>query len=316
MTEHEVLVVGGGAAGLSAALVLVRARRDVLVVDEGQPRNSAAAHMQGFLSRDGMPPEAFLAAGRAEVASYGGDVVTGRVNRLLRTPDGFEAELADGSRRTARSVVVATGMRDQLPDIPGVAERWGRDLLHCPYCHGYEVRDLPLAVLGGTPEAVQHAQLIRQWSPDVVLFPHDDVLTAELREQLVSRAIGVVEGRVARLAVEEDRLAGVEMDDGRVVPRAAAFVRPRFVPHTGLLDGLGCDLDQNGWVVTDAVGRTSVPGLFVVGNAADPRAQVITAAGAGSAAAIALNAALVEEEIRDAVRNFHLGQPLAPPPSR
>jgi thioredoxin reductase len=207
----------------------------------------------------------------------------------------------------ARYVIVATGMRDVLPDIPGVAERWGRDLLHCPYCHGYEVRDLPLAVLGGTPEAVQHAQLIRQWSDDVLLFSHTDRLTEESRDQLLSRAIGIVDGHVARLVVADDRLSGLELEDGRIISRAAAFVRPTFVPTTDLLTGLGCDVDVNGWVISDSEGRTSVPGVRVVGNVADARAQVITAAGAGSAVAIAVNAALVDDDVRDAVRDFRRG---------
>ncbi|MDX6224942.1 MAG: hypothetical protein QOE64_1318 [Frankiales bacterium] len=307
MEEFEVLVVGGGAAGLSAALVLARARRGTVVVDAGEPRNAPAKHMQGFLSRDGMPPPEFLAVGRAEVESYGGVIRRGRVTGLRRTERSFEADLNDGGRLVARYVIVATGMRDVLPDIPGVAERWGRDLLHCPYCHGYEVRDLPLAVLGGTPEAVQHAQLIRQWSDDVLLFSHTDRLTEESRDQLLSRAIGIVDGHVARLVVADDRLSGLELEDGRIISRAAAFVRPTFVPTTDLLTGLGCDVDVNGWVISDSEGRTSVPGVRVVGNVADARAQVITAAGAGSAVAIAVNAALVDDDVRDAVRDFRRG---------
>jgi thioredoxin reductase len=307
MSDCEVLVVGGGAAGLSAALVLARARRKVIVVDSGEPRNAPAAHMHGFLSRDGMPPVDFLSAGRAEVEGYGGQLVRGRVAGILPTPDGFEVHVADGPPLTARRVLVATGLRDVLPDIPGVADRWGRDLLHCPYCHGYEVRDQPLAVLGGTAEAVQHALLIRQWSSDVVIFPHTDGLSADAREQLASRAVGMVDGHVSRLVVDDDRLTGIELDDGRVVPRAAAFVRPRFVPNTDLLTDLGCAVDSDGWVIADALGRTSLPGVRVVGNAADPRAQVITAAGAGSSVAIALNAELVEEDVHDAVRTVRLG---------
>ncbi|MDQ1494578.1 MAG: hypothetical protein QOG69_1061 [Actinomycetota bacterium] len=316
MESYDVAVVGGGAAGLSAALVLSRARRTVVVVDAGEPRNAPAAHMQGYLSRDGMPPVDFLSAGRAEVEGYGGHVLRGRVTSIRPTPAGFDVSLAEGPPLTARRVLVATGLRDELPDIPGVAERWGRDLLHCPYCHGHEVRDRPLAVLGGSPESVQHAQLIRQWSSDVVLFPHTDRLSADAREQLVARAVGIVDGRVRRLVVDDDRLTGIELEDGRVIHRAAAFVRPRFAPCTDLLTDLGCAVDGDGWVIADAMGRTSVPGVRVAGNAADARAQVITAAGAGSAVAIALNAELVEEDVDDALRDFRLGLPLASTPMR
>jgi thioredoxin reductase len=303
MTEYDVVIIGGGAAGLSAALVLARARCHVAVVDAGAPRNAPAAHMHGFLSRDGLRPHDLLAIGRKEVQGYGGQLIDGRVTGI--DPDtgaGFHVRLADGPALSTRRVLVATGLRDELPDIPGVHERWGRDLLHCPYCHGYEVRDQPIAVLGGTPDAVAHAQLIRQWSADIVLFPHTDTLTAGQHRQLAARAIGVVDGLVRRLVVDDDRLCGVELDDGRIIRRAAVFVRPRFVPDNNLLLTLGCAVDDRGWVVTDAAGRTTTSGVWVAGNVTNPRAQIITAAGEGSAAAIAINADLVDDDIRDAVQ--------------
>jgi len=299
---YDVVIVGGGAAGLSAALVLGRARRRVAVIDAGAPRNAPAAHMHGFLSRDGLPPHDLLAIGRTEVESYGGRLIDGRVTGINKGT-GFRISLADGAALRARRILIATGLRDELPEIPGVLERWGRDLLHCPYCHGYEVRDQPIAVLGGTPDAVAHAHLVRQWSADVVLFPHTDTLTADLRHQLTARAIGVVDGPVRRLVVADDRLTGVELEDGHVIPRVAVFVRPQFVPRNDLLLTLGCAVDDRGWVVTDAAGRTSTPGVWVAGNAANPRAQVITAAGEGSAAAIAINADLVDDDIRHATQN-------------
>jgi thioredoxin reductase len=307
MSEHDVLVIGGGAAGLSAALVLSRARRRVLVVDSGAPRNAPAAHMQGFLSRDGLPPTELLRLGRDEVRGYGGEIVDGLVTDLRPDGrDGFLALLDDGTRVSARRVLVTTGLRDELPDVDGLRERWARDVLHCPYCHGYEVRDQPLGVLGGTPDAVRYAQIVRQWSADVVFFAPAETLTPDERTQLVARAIGIVEGPVRRVLVEDDRLCGVEMDDGRVVPRAALFVPPRFVPNNHLLLGLGCTTDDQGWPVTDGTGRTTVPGVWTAGNLANARAQVITAAGEGSAAAIALNADLVDADVRDAVRAFDL----------
>jgi thioredoxin reductase len=155
--------------------------------------------------------------------------------------------------------------------------------------------------LGGGPEAVQDALLVRQWSPDVTLFPHTDALTPAQREHLTARGIRIVEGTVARLVVGNDQLQGVELSDGAVVARTAVFVRPCFVPNADLLTGLGCAVDENGWVVHDPTGRTSVAGVWVAGNAADPRAQVISAAGQGSAAAIALNADLVDEDVKHAL---------------
>lgn len=294
-SSYDVLIVGGGAAGLSAALVLGRARRRVAVVDAGSPRNAPAAHMQGFLSRDGMPPSELLAVGRAEVTGYGVEIVDDQVDALDL---GFTARLASGRTLTARRLLVATGVGDELPDIPGVRERWGRDLLHCPYCHGWEVRDQPVGVLGSHPAAVQHAQLVRQWSDDVVFFAHTHGITSEQHQQLDARGIRVEHGQVARLVIEADRLTGVELADGRVVPRSAVFVRPGNVPHPdGLLPGLGCDLDADGFAIVDRTGQTSVSGVWAAGNVVDPRAQVITSAGAGSAAAIAINADLVQEDV-------------------
>jgi thioredoxin reductase len=242
------------------------------------------------------------------VKRYGGDIIDGTVTEVLRgAGPGFQVLLAGGRQLTARRVLVATGLRDELPDIPGVRQRWGHDVLHCPYCHGYEVRDQQVGVLGGTADAVQHAQLVRQCAPDVVYFSHTGTLTADQREQLVARAIGIVDGTVKRLLIEDDHLRGVELDDGRAIPRAAVFVRPRFVPNNDLLVGLGCAVGETGWVIADATGSTSVPGVWVAGNATNSRAQVITAAGEGSAAAIALNTDLVEEDIKHAVRDLRGG---------
>jgi thioredoxin reductase len=307
-SRYDVVVVGGGAAGLSAALVLARARRTVLVVDAGAPRNAPAAHMHGYLSRDGLPPGELLRHGRDEVTGYGGEIVTGTATALV--PDGrngFWVLFADGRRIAARRLLVTTGLRDELPDIPGLRERWARDVLHCPYCHGHEVRDRPLGVLGGAAGAVRYAQIVRQWTHDLVYFTPPDTLTTAERTQLAARAVTVVEGSIEQLVVDADQLRGVRMDDGCVVPRDALFVPPRFVPNNHLLLALGCDVDTDGWVTTDDTGRTSVPGVWAAGNVVDPRAQVVTAAGAGSAAAIALNADLVDDDVRNAVRNLDHG---------
>lgn len=302
--RYDAVVVGAGAAGLNAALVLGRARRRVAVVDAGEPRNAPAAHMQGFLSRDGMPPAALLAVGREEVARYGVDLIDGRVEHVEHAGPaelGFVVHLAGGPVLHARRIVVATGLRDGLPDLPSLAERWGRDVLHCPYCHGWEVRDRPLGVLGTGPGAVNQALLLRGWSADVVLFAHTQELTGADRERCAARGVRVVEGRIVRVVADDGRLRGVELDTGQVVAREAVFVFPQPVPRDALLFGLDCARDDNGWVTTDRTGRTSVPGVWAVGNVVDPRAQVIVAAGMGAAAAFALDHDLVDEEIGRAV---------------
>jgi thioredoxin reductase len=276
----------------------------VLVVDAGAPRNAPARHMHGFLSRDGFPPGSLLELGRDEVTRYGAEIVSAVVTDVARCNGAwFRVLLSDGRRVGARRLLVATGLHDELPDIPGLRERWARDVLHCPYCHGYEVRDQQLGVLGGSPDAVRFTQIVRQWAHDVVYFTPPGTLTERERTELVARSVAIVEGTVARVLSDRDRLAGVEMDDGRRIPRDALFVPPRFVPHDDLLVSLGCDVDDQGWPARDATGRTSEPGVWVAGNVANPRAQVITAAGEGSAAALAMNADLVAEDVRNAVRD-------------
>ncbi|WP_406271955.1 NAD(P)/FAD-dependent oxidoreductase [Nocardia sp. NBC_00881] len=297
--RYDVVIVGGGAAGLSAALVLARARRRVAVVRGGAPRNAPAEHTHGFLSRDGMPPADLLSAGAAEVAGYGAelidDVVTGAGQGSAH--DGYTIRLGGGGALQARHVLVATGLRDELPDLPGVRERWGVDVLHCPYCHGYEVRDQPIGVLGGREpgalaRAVHLALLLPQWSHDVVFFPHTMALSDTDRAHLDARGVRVLEGEVARFVVDGG-LRGVELTDGRAVPRTVMFVAPTFHANDDVLVAMGCALDDTGWVVTDPSGRTSVPGVWAAGNVSNPAAQVISAAGAGSTAAIAINGDLV-----------------------
>ena len=234
------------------------------------------------------------------MAGYGVDVID---DRVVGVDPGFSVRLAGGGVLSARRILVATGLRDELPEIAGFRERWGRDALHCPYCHGWEVRDEPLGVLGTHPGSVDHACLVRQWSEDVLFFAHRHDLTPAERARLEARGVDVVEGEVVRLVVEGDRLTGVELVDGRVVARSAVFIRPANRPHPdGLPGGLGCEVDDDGFVVVDAGGRTTVPGVWAAGNVVDPRAQVITAAGAGSAAAIAINADLVHDDAERALK--------------
>jgi len=292
MAEYDVVVVGGGVAGLSAALVLGRARRRVVVVDAGEPRNAQSAHLHGFLSRDGMNPAELLSTARGEVAGYGVELLAGRAVGIDRLDAAlFAVRLADGARLTARAVVVATGLRDALPDIPGLRPRWGKDVQVCPYCHGYEVRDSALGLIGGEDRqfSLRQAQLIRQWSDDLVFFPHRIDLEPHERERLVARGVRIVDGAVTRIVSDETGVRGVEVAEGPMVRRTALFVAPRYIPSDELLTALGCEVNDDGWVATDRTGRTSIDGVWAAGNVADHTAQLINAAAAGSAAAIALN---------------------------
>ncbi|MET1074532.1 MAG: NAD(P)/FAD-dependent oxidoreductase [Umezawaea sp.] len=306
----DVVVVGGGAAGLSAAVVLGRARRSVVVVDAGAPRNAPAAGVHGFLTRDGMSPADLVETGRAEVARYGGRVVSCVATGARRVDDGFAVDLADGGVLLGRRLIVATGLVDELPDVPGLADRWGRDVVHCPYCHGWEIRDQAIGVLGTGPMAVHSALLFRQWSPDVVLFRHTaPELTDDQAEQLAARGITVVEGGVAALEVHDDKLTGVRLRSGEVVARQALAVTSGLRAQADVLRALGLEtspLEIAGHRVgdhaqADPTGATPIPGVWVAGNITDPLAQVVMAAGAGVKAAAAVNADLIAEETATAV---------------
>ncbi|SMQ14736.1 Thioredoxin reductase [Streptomyces sp. Ag82_O1-12] len=310
MTEkYAVVVIGGGAAGLSAALVLGRARHRTLVVDAGEPRNAPAAHMQGYLTRDGMSPAEFLALGRAEIARYGVELVRDRVVEVTRGKDltgvedrafteaqgeGFTVVLAGGRTVQARRLVVATGLKDELPAVAGVAERFGRDVLHCPFCHGWEVRDQPFGVLASSPASVHQALMVSQWSKDVRFFLHtvaEEELSGEDLRRLGAAGVEMVPGEVAGLVIENDRLTGIRLADGTEHARSVLFLAPRAVPRTGLLEGLGAELHDTpfgAYPVVDATGLTSVPGVWAAGNAIGFAEQVVHAAGGGYRAASAI----------------------------
>lgn len=299
MSENiiDTVIVGGGAAGLTAAQVLGRARRTVTVVDAGAPRNAPAEHMHGYLGHDGLNPAELLAIGRDEARAYGVGILSGAATGARRDGDLIEVTAGDEVLR-ARTLLVTTGLRDELPQVDGVAERFGRDAIHCPFCHGYEVRDRPLAVLGGDNAAmsVHQALLIPQWSRDLIFFTNGLEIDTADREKIEARGVRIVDGKVDGLAVDDDRLRAVRLADGTEIEREAVFVGPRFVPHDELLLELGAERGENGYVPVDPLGG-ALPGVWAAGNVVNPMAQVIVAAGAGSAAATAISAHLLERDI-------------------
>ncbi|MEV1044741.1 NAD(P)/FAD-dependent oxidoreductase [Streptomyces sp. NPDC049916] len=310
--RYDVVIVGGGAAGLSGALTLARARRSVLVIDAGEPRNAPASHVHNYLGRESTPPGELLAIGRGEAAGYGAEIVAGRVVSAERLPEdrGFRVATDDGGTVEARRLLVTTGLVDELPEVPGLAERWGREVLHCPYCHGREVADRPVGVLSTGPLAVHQALMWRQWSGDVTLFLHTGPEpTEEEYEQLAARGVAVVDGAVAGLEIADDRFTGVRLESGRVVPREALVVQGRFTARSAVLESLGLEpeaREMGGAVVgssvaTDPGGATEVPGVWAAGNVTDLTEQVIGAAAAGLRAAGAINGDLIAEDTRMAV---------------
>jgi thioredoxin reductase len=273
---YDVIVIGGGPAGLSGAVALGRALRSVLVIDSGAPRNAPAEGIHNYLTRDGMSPAEFLAAGREEVRRYGGTILDGEVTAARGDlAGGFTVELADGRTERAKRLLVTTGLVDQLPDIPGLAEQWGHTVLHCPYCHGYEVRGQSIGVLAVNERASEQARLWRQWSSDVQIIAGDDVAAVEPK--------------------------GVRLTDGTFVARDALVIAAPFAARAAFLDTLGLAAAEHptgmGTYVpaVDPTGRTEVPGVWVAGNVADPMAQVISSAAAGLQAGAMINVDLIED---------------------
>jgi thioredoxin reductase/SAM-dependent methyltransferase len=306
----DVCVVGGSAAGLAAALQLVRQRRSVIVVDAGEPRNAPAAHMHSYLGADGNPPEALLTAGRQEVRSYGGELLRTQVRAVRRADGGgFWAELGTGDAIVARRVLAATGMVDELPDIAGLAAHWGRDVIHCPFCHGYEVRDRRIVQLVTHPMGLHPSPLFRQLTAQltIVLPGEVDVDEADLAP-LQASGVTIVRRQVRRILEQADgRVRGVEFADGSSVDADVVAIGPRFRVRAEPFATLGLQPAPHpsglGDVVeTDGTGETAIPGLFAAGNLTDPSQQVLQAAANGSRVGAMIAFSLAREDVDAAAR--------------
>jgi thioredoxin reductase len=303
---HDVAVLGGGAAGLSAAVALARSLRSVVVVDAGEPRNAPAGGAHNLLAREGVPPLELLATGREEAQRYGAHLRRTRALAARRVDGGFDVELADGGTVRARRLLLATGLVDELPEIPGIRRFWGTSVLHCPYCHGWEVRGQRIGVLGAGPASIHQALLFRRLSEHVTLVRHSMPDPGEAAwEQLAAVGIRVVDAAAERLRGTDRVLQALVLEDGQEIPLDALVVAPRFTARTELYEQLGgtpAEHPLGTCVATDAVGRTDLPGVWAAGNTADPAAMVSVAAGSGVVAAAAINADLLAEDTDAAVR--------------
>ncbi|WP_395575075.1 NAD(P)/FAD-dependent oxidoreductase [Streptomyces sp. BK79] len=308
---YDAVVIGAGAAGLNAALTLGRARRSVLVVDAGQQRNAPARSIHNYLGHEGIAPADFLDLARREISRFGVERVTASVIAAAReTETRFGLMLDNGATVRARRLLLATGLVDELPDVPGVAERWARDVLHCPYCHGWEVRDQPIGVLATSAVGVEQALLWSQWSDEVTLLAHTGPpLDDTARARLNARSVRVVEGKVRALDVVDGRLAAALLADGRRVDLTQLVVAPRFTARVTGLDGLGLEVTNwemfgqvaGSFVAANPQGATSVPGVFAAGNVTSVTETVIGSAAAGLRAAAGLNLDLITEDTQRAM---------------
>lgn len=284
--EAEVVVVGAGSAGLAAAVALARSRREVVVIDAGQPRNAPAEGAHNVLGQEGTPPLELLARGRAEAEAYGVTFVSGRATGASGTADDFRIEVDGGAHRVqARRVILATGLVDGLPAVPGINEGWGRSVLHCPFCHGWEVRDQRIAILTSKEVAVHQAVLFRQLSDQVTLFLHEAPdPTEEQWEQLAALNVSVVRPRVERLVMEGTQVRAVEIEDGRTFDADAVVVAPELRARTELYEALGGEPTSTPFgshIPADQRGMTAIPGVWAAGNASELMASLLPAMAAG-----------------------------------
>jgi thioredoxin reductase len=271
--NYDAVVVGGSWAGLSAAMQLARARRRVLVVDAGRPRNRFAHASHGFLGQDGRTPAAILDTARAQVLAYPtAELRNDEATRAEPCDGGFRLALASGGAVDARRLVLATGVVDELPDIPGLRERWGVSVLHCPYCHGYEVAGGRLGVLAVGERSLHHALLLPDWSSDVTLLTNGTFEpSADQRDALAARGVRIESRLVAAVAGEAPALTGARLDDGDVVALDAIFTAPRTHMASPLAQHLGCEFDEGPFgpmIRTDERKASTVPGVYAAGDAA------------------------------------------------
>ena len=290
----DCVIAGGGPAGLSAALVLGRARRRALVCDTGEPRNRWSQAMHGYLTRDGIPPDAFLAIARAELAPYTSvEHRRARVVDAAQHDDGFEVILETGERLRSRTVLIATGVIDQLPDLEGLDALYGRSVHHCPYCDGWEHRDSAIAVHGRGESGARFAIRLRQWSSDVIWLADGDAdVSDELRAELALANVSVRPERVRRLEGADGHLERIHFDRAPPIERSALFIATEQRQASSLAERLGCRLNHRGTVETDRAERTEVPGVFVAGDASKDAQLVIVAAAEGAEAGVAIDALL------------------------
>lgn len=295
--QYDVIVVGGGPAGLSAALVLGRSCRKVLVCDAGNPRNARSHAAHGFLTQDGIPPQEILRVGREQLAQYDVELLEGTVMCVEQEDGKFVVRLLDGSEFRCRKLLLATGVVDKLPDIEGFQEFYGTAVHHCPYCDGWEHRGQPIAVYGRSKAGTSLALAMKTWTEDVVLCTHGPSgLMDEERGRLKQFGIEVYETPIRRIQGTLGKLETIVLEDGTELKKSAIFFCTGNVQRSRLPNNLGCAVTPKGAVRISKGQRTSTPGVWIAGDAAEDSQYVIIAAAHGARAGMAINKELQEED--------------------
>jgi thioredoxin reductase len=294
----DAIVVGGSVAGLSAALLLGRACKRVLVCDTGKPRNQVAHASHNYFSRDGIAPAELLHIGREQLQPYDVEIRQGEVVDAEKLGERFQVTLSNGDQFMGRKLLLATGMKDTLPPIEGFAELWGDSVFHCPYCHGWEVRDQPLAIYGKGEVGFEQAFMLTGWSHDLVLCSDGAAeLSDEQRQKLMDWGVQIREEKIARLDRQDGKLTGIVFANNEVLPRRGILLRPQSHQHSDLAAKLGCKLDSNDIVEVNDFKQTSVAGVYAIGDASSPLSQISWAAASGMLAASFVNHSLIEENL-------------------
>jgi thioredoxin reductase len=293
--EFDAIIIGGSFAGLEAATYLARALRTVCVIDAGRPRNRFAEHSHGYLSRDGAAPGTILDAARKQLAAYPSvTLIDATASSAASTHDGFAVQTDDGTNYLSRRLVLAYGISDILPDIPGISERWGKTVNHCPYCHGFEFAGGNLGVLHSHEHSIHQARIIREWGP-TTFFLNGRSIDASIESDLQAADISIVPDVVERLVGHGVELDGIRMADGRVVPIAALYVAPESRPNSDIGEQLGCAVEQGALgpvLQTDEMQATSVAGVYAAGDITRSMHAITLAAADGMIAGTAAHRSL------------------------
>lgn len=294
---YDVIIIGGGPAGLNAALILGRSRRNILLCDNGQPRNKSAKKMHGFLSRDGINPNKLLEKGREELKKYGVKFCSIKIETVKKIKDHFEAVATGGEKFQSKKILIATGIKDRLPPIPGIEKCYGISVHHCPYCDGWEVRDKKIAVYAKGKAAYAAAQSLKSWSDDVFILTDGEIKMPEKNKVVLEKSgIKIISHPIERLEEEDGYIKKIIFKNKDAAEADALFFKTDECQMSSIAKQLECSFTKDGYIKTNRKQQTAVKGVFVAGDAAKDMQFVIVAAAEGAKAAITINTELQEEE--------------------